>query len=240
MHLAKYYIRQKAQLGLVFFFNQLILVRLTGPLWLAWCISTINSLKYTYTHLHMVVLMQLALCECTAAGGGGGGYSYMYVCIDTYLHVSHLYIHIFIPLCIICILVRKWHTIIVFIQKWPDAMNRLVMPSSVTYDLVFSASSSFREEETDPGDFPWVRRVAAGLTADFFMGREVCSSSRCAGSHDIQSGSWLVSRKLSIVTARSRTAFSCDPNMEAEEGNTAISSREQLLIAVNVCLSLCI
>ena len=103
-------------------------------------------------------------------------------------------------------------------------MNRLVMPDSATYDLVLSASSSFRGEAADAGDLSWVRRVVAGLTLDFFMGVEVCSSSHCAGSHDIQSGSWLVSRKLSIVTARSRTAFSWDPNMEAIEANTAISS----------------
>ena len=103
-------------------------------------------------------------------------------------------------------------------------MNRLVMPDSVTYDLVLSASSSFRGEAADAGDLSWVRRVVAGLTLDFLMGMEVCSSLRCAGSHDIQSGSWLVSRELSIVTARSRTAFSWVPNMEAIEANTVISS----------------
>lgn len=70
-------------------------------------------------------------------------------------------------------------------------MNRLgkLTPIGVTYDLVLSASSSFRAVAEDPGDFPWVRLVMAGLTADFFMGREVCSSSRRDGSHDIQSGS---------------------------------------------------
>ena len=50
-------------------------------------------------------------------------------------------------------------------------MNRLIMPNSVTYDFVFNASSSFWEEETDPGDFPWVCHMAARLTADFLHGQ---------------------------------------------------------------------